>query len=502
MAQSCTVSLEPSGKKLKVTSGTPLVDVLHEYGVEFPCGGKGTCGKCRVKVLLGSISLSDRHREALLRLDLGKEFRLACMSRVEEDVSLEVEQYNTIILADESEFSITPGQGYGLAVDLGTTTIVAQLLELSAGKVMGVRTAVNPQARYGSDVISRIAFAVEKKGQKKLQELIHRTVSELIFSLEKECRVRVSRIVIVGNSVMQHIFCGFDLKPLSLYPFESRSKELIRLDPADLHPRLDKNITIHFLPSVGSFVGSDILAGMMAARIHESGDYQVLIDLGTNGEIVAGNRERILCASTAAGPAFEGTNISMGMRATTGAISSVWREDDGIHSHVIGNVPPRGICGSGLIDAVSVFLKKGRIDAGGQITGDADKLAIGGPVYLTQQDIREFQLAKAAIAAGLHILLKELGIGAKEVKQVFVAGAFGNFIDLSNARYLQLLEFPEESIRKMGNTALLGAKMALFGHDLSYSEVLSKTRHMSLESDPGFQDIFIGNMMFTGERTW
>ena len=496
MAQYITVQLEPSGKKLRVIAGTPLIEVLHEYGVEFPCGGKGICGKCKVKVLKGGIPLSEQHLRALLRLDLPEDYRLSCMSELLEDVSIEVEQYNTIILADESEFSFTPQEGYGLAIDLGTTTIVAQLLELSSGRVLGVRTDVNPQARYGADVISRIAFAIEKDGQSELRDIIYHAVSGIILSMMEECRLEISRIVIVGNSVMQHIFCGLDVKPLSFYPFESRSKELFRLAPSDLHPEIDESLPIYFLPSIGSFVGSDILAGILAAKIHKSLDYQVLIDLGTNGEIAAGNRERILCASTAAGPAFEGTNISMGMRATTGAISSVWKENHKITFHVIGNVEARGICGSGLIDAVSVFLQSGLVDAGGQIQGEMDRLSVGGSVSITQQDIREFQLAKAAIAAGLQILLKQLEITPADVTQVFIAGAFGNFIDLSNARYLQLLEFPEESIRKMGNTALLGAKMALFEKDLSFGEILSKTHHLSLESDPEFQDIFISKLMF------
>jgi len=476
MAQDITVQLEPSGKELRVKTGTSLVDVLHEYGIEFPCGGKGSCGKCKVKVIKGNIPLSDRHYEALQKLALPDDFRLSCMSILEEDVSIEVEQYNTIILADESEFEFIPRAGYSLAIDLGTTTIVAQLLELSSGKVLGVRTAVNPQAKYGADVISRIAFALEKDGQSKLQEIIFKTVSGIILSMMEESRVELTRIVIVGNSVMQHIFCGLDLQPLSFYPFESQSKELFKLAPKDIHPELDAKLPVYFLPSIGSFVGSDILAGLLAAKIYEGTDYQVLIDLGTNGEIVAGNRDRILCASTAAGPAFEGTNISMGMRATTGAISSVRLEKDKISYHVIGNVEARGICGSGLIDAVSVFLQNGSLDAGGKIAGKLKKLHVGGSVYM--------------------ILLKQLEIGPSDVKQLFIAGAFGNFIDLANARSLELLEFPEESIRKMGNTALLGAKISLFEEDLSFSEILSITHHLSLESDPEFQDIYISKLMF------
>jgi len=494
--QYITIRLEPLGKKLQVLKGIPLIDVLNEYGMEFPCGGKGRCGKCRVRLLKGEISLSDEHRQYLSQLELPESYRLSCMSEVREDIILEVEQFSTFILADESEFIFTPQTGYGIAVDLGTTTIVAQLLDLSNAHIIGVRTALNPQSRYGADIISRISYAVEKNGLEQLQKLMHDTISTIILSLINECRVEVSKIVIVGNAVMQHIFCGLDLKPLSLYPFESRARELFSMPASAIHSRLDGDIPVLFLPSIGSFVGSDILAGIIAAGIHESYEYQALIDLGTNGEIAVGNREGILVASTAAGPAFEGTNISMGMRAATGAVSSVWTEQNKIAYHVIGNEKARGICGSGLIDAMSVFLSKGLIDHGGQITGGYDKLFLDNRVSITQKDIREFQLAKAAIASGIHILCKQLEINCRDISQVYIAGAFGNFIRLPNAISLGLLEFPEEKIHKLGNSALIGAKMSLFAEDLSCEQVLSKTRHLSLESDPAFQDVFISKMLF------
>jgi uncharacterized 2Fe-2S/4Fe-4S cluster protein (DUF4445 family) len=494
--QYITIRLEPLGKELKVLAGTPLVDVLYEYGMEFPCGGKGKCGKCRVRLLKGEIPLSSEHRQYLSHLNLQVDYRLSCMSKVQEDMILGVDQFNIFILADESEFMFTPGAGYGIAIDLGTTTIVAQLLDLTNAWVLGVRTALNPQARYGADIISRISFTIEKNGLVQLQKLVHRVISDIILSLVKEYSVGISKIVIVGNAVMQHIFCGLDLKPLSVYPFESRARELLTMAASTINPQLDGNIPVTFLPSIGSFVGSDILAGIMAAGIHERIEYQALIDLGTNGEIAAGNRDGILVASTAAGPAFEGTNISMGMRAATGAVSSVWMEQGKIAYHVIGNEQARGICGSGLIDAVAVFLSNGLIDAGGQIASGKDRLSLGDRVSITQQDIREFQLAKAAIAAGMHILCKQLNITVEDISKVFIAGAFGNFISLSNAISLGLLEFPEGKIHKLGNSALIGAKMALFMEDLSCEHILDKTHHLSLESDPTFQDIFISKLMF------
>ncbi|MQY80459.1 MAG: DUF4445 domain-containing protein [Bacteroidetes bacterium] len=496
MIRKATVKLEPLGIELKIISGTPLIDILHEYGVEFPCGGKGICGRCRVKVPEGNLAHTKNHRKKLTELGLSEDFHLACLSAVSGDVTLDVEQYKTFILADNTNFEFTPREGYGIAIDLGTTTIVVQLLDLSNGKVINVKTEVNPQARFGADIISRIAFALNNQGQEKLQKLIRKTISRLIHSIKKENDASVNKVVIVGNAVMQHLFCGIDPTPLSVYPFESVKKEFYFFSPEELDLQINAFAKIVFLPSIGSFVGSDILAGIMAAKIHQSEKFLALIDLGTNGEIVVGNKDNILCASTAAGPAFEGTNISMGMRATSGAISSMWLDKDQMKFHVIGNEQPRGICGSGLIDAVSVFLKNGLIDKSGKINENKKELMVGKPVFLTQKDIREFQLAKGAIATGIDILIRKLNINFKDIEKVFIAGAFGNYINISNTQYLGLLEFPEEKIVKLGNSALIGAKMALFLDDKCCEDILNISEHVSLETATDFQDVFIEKMMF------
>ncbi len=183
MIRKATVKLEPLGIELKIIPGTPLIDILYEYGVEFPCGGKGICGRCRVKVLEGYLAHTKNHRKRLTELGLFEDFHLACLSAVSGDVTLEVEQYKTFILADNTNFEFTPREGYGIAIDLGTTTIVVQLLDLSNGKVLNVKTEVNPQARFGTDIISRIAFALNNKGLEKLQKVIRKTISRLIHSI-------------------------------------------------------------------------------------------------------------------------------------------------------------------------------------------------------------------------------------------------------------------------------------------------------------------------------
>jgi uncharacterized 2Fe-2S/4Fe-4S cluster protein (DUF4445 family) len=249
---------------------------------------------------------------------------------------------------------------------------------------------------------------------------------------------------------------------------------------------------------MGSFVGSDILAGILATGIQKSRSLMGLIDLGTNGEIVLGNRERLLFCSTAAGPAFEGSCISMGMRATTGAIAQVVADHGTFKCRVLGNVPPRGICGSGLVDAVAVGLATEHIREDGKILKGNGSIALYPPVEVTQNDIRELQVAKAAIAAGVRILLKDLGASEEEVGRLYLAGAFGNYINRSNAHRIGMLRVPPERIQPAGNTALLGAKLALFNTDEElYADIQRTARHVSLNVDEQFQDIFVGEMSFS-----
>lgn len=492
-----TVRLLPLGKELEVNEGTPLIDVLHAYGVEFPCGGKGKCGKCRVKLLEGELEMTEIHRRKLNELGLSCEWRLACMSVCSGPLTLEVEQFDHLILADESSFEFKPEEGFGLAVDVGTTTLVAQLLDLRTAKVLAVETMLNPQVRYGADVISRITACLEGHADEMMQA-IRKTIGEMIETMVDRQRVFPRKIVLVGNAPMQLIFSGEDVTPLSRYPFEVDDLGEKVFVPKELGwDFLDGPCRIAFMPGIGSFVGSDILAGIAATGLYKKEPYTALIDLGTNGEIVAGNKDRIVCASTAAGPAFEGMNISMGMRAVTGAISSVSREGDAIKVTVIGNTEPRGICGSGLIDAVAVFRELGLIGMFGEILSGAESLVVAGKVRLTQKDINEFQLAKAAIAAGLRILTRELSTDLSKMEEIYIAGGFGSYLNLRHVVETGIIETDEEKIRKMGNTALIGAKMFLYENGGLVGDILKKTRHIHLERDPEFRDIYIEKMIFS-----
>jgi len=494
MNMKININLQPLGKSVTANSGTPLIDVLHEFGVEFPCGGKGTCGSCKVKLLEGELAIDTVQQQKLDKLKLSENWRLACYCKAESDITLEISQFENIILADSTTFEFRPQNGFGIAVDLGTTTVVVQLVNLENGHILDSASDVNPQTRFGGDLISRIQSCLDGNFD-ELERLIRTKIGDMISSILEKHPVDVSKVAVVGNTVMHHIFSRLPVNSLSFYPFHSPSLGVQTFSPKQLKWDLPANAKVEFYPSIGSFVGSDILAGIAATKMAENEKYSVLIDLGTNGEIVVGNRDKIICASTAAGPAFEGAKISQGMRATTGAISSVSFEKDELKTHVIGNVQAKGICGSGLIDVMAILLNKEEIGMFGEINSGEDRVTITRQVYITQQDIREFQLAKAAIAAGIQILLNHLRISYSEIEQVFIAGGFGNFLNIDNVIRTGLIECEAEKIVKLGNTALIGAKMFLFEDEIFIQKILAKTTHVNLEADPNFQDIYIDKMM-------
>lgn len=488
------IELRPLGKTLEVAPGTPLQDVLFPYGVEFPCGGRGRCRRCRVRVVAGDLPATAEERAILTAGEVAEGWRLACHARAFTDCVLEVAQWETAILADDSAFTFTPREGLGIAVDIGTTTVVAQLLDLGTARVLGVRTGLNPQTKYGADIMTRVEFALHG-GAATLRDEIRAEVGTLIRKLAPGEPLR--DVALVGNTVMHNLFCGVDVAPLAHVPFEPERDGLEEFSANELGWAAPGNPAVRFLPCLGGFVGSDVLAGVVATRMHESERLTMLIDLGTNGEIVAGNRERLICASTAAGPAFEGGRISMGMRAATGAISEVSVEDGRMRCRVIGHGAPRGICGSGLVDAVAAGLDLGQVLPRGRLAGGAKRLPVSGGVWLAQSDIRELQLAKAATAAGIEIVLARWGASAADLDRVYLAGAFGNYLNRASARRIGLLGFPVEMVEPAGNTALLGAKLALFG-DAGFADLRARIEHVPLGSDPEFQDRYVDSMVFPG----
>lgn len=405
-----TLKLSTAGRQLEVPSGAQLQDILFAHGVEFPCGGRGRCKGCRVKLLRGELPVSAEEATQLTAAELAAGWRLACRHSITADLELDLAQWEISILTDQTSFAFTPGTGLGVAIDLGTTTLAAQLVDLTTGNVLGVQTALNPQARQGGDVMSRIEFAM-RGGRPELTQSIRVQLGEMLMLLlgAGHSAQQLTRVVIVGNTVMHHLFCGLNVACLAEHPFQTDQPGRFRFSPRALGWDLPDAVSIEFLPCIGGFVGSDILAGIVATGLHKRDELTGLMDLGTNGEVVVGCRGKIVSTSTAAGPAFEGARISRGMRAGTGAISNVQIHNSALICRVLGGGPARGLCGSGLVDAVAAGLELGWIQPNGRMT-------VGPTMPLTEQvslqpaDVRELQLAKGAIAAGLRLLATHVGL--------------------------------------------------------------------------------------------
>jgi uncharacterized 2Fe-2S/4Fe-4S cluster protein (DUF4445 family) len=369
-------------------------------------------------------------------------------------------------------------------IDLGTTTLVVQVVDLATGSVLRVETALNPQARYGADVMSRLQYDLRQPGE------LGRVIRQALGSMLGVDPLR--EVLLAGNTAMHHLFCGLDVEPLTHAPFVSPTLGACRFSDGELGwpgPAV-------FLPCLGGFVGSDLLAGIVATGLDERERPCALFDIGTNGEVVVGSAQGIVCASTAAGPAFEGGRIGVGMRAGTGAIDSVHVRDGGLECHVIGGGAARGVCGSGLVDAAACGVELGLIRANGRLTSADKRLPLAGGIALVQSDIRELQLAKGAMAAGLRMLA---GGG---VEKLHLAGAFGNYIRQGSARAIGLL--PEDlPVEPVGNSALRGARALLLApssRQARLQKIAGLARHVELASDPDFQYLFAGMMAFVRYR--
>jgi len=481
--------------RIEPRAGESLEDILFRHGVEFPCGGESNCGGCRIRVIEGEIAITAEMRDTLTAAELTAGWRLGCRARAAGPVTLEIGQWQVKVLTDEAELPWEPVHGLGVAVDVGTTTLVAQLLDLETGEVTGVRTGLNPQCRHGADIMSRIRFDMEQPGV--LKALIRREIGAMVADMAAGRELR--EVLLAGNSVMHHLFSGLDVEPLSHVPFETEAGGQRWFSAGELGWELCGPCQVSFLPSLGSFVGSDILAGIVATGMLHSVGLEALVDLGTNGEIVAGGADGFVCASTAAGPAFEAGRIRMGMRASPGAIDRVTVHDGAWNVHVLGGGEPRGICGSGLVDAAAAGLDLELLLPSGRFAGQAKEWLLAGPVRLTQADVRELQLAKAAIAAGFDILAARFGGGSGQFDRIRIGGAFGNYVSVHSARRIGLLPAGAADTEPCGNTALRGVKMLLLApsrRQRTIEEVLSRARHISLAADPAFQDRFVDHMGF------
>jgi uncharacterized 2Fe-2S/4Fe-4S cluster protein (DUF4445 family) len=504
---------EASLVQLDVPAGEPFYDELIARGAEFPCGGEGTCGYCRLRVREGALPAADGMSDALTAEQLLDGWRLGCLAVSAGPVVAELAQWaGNVIAAPASppapamrpRLEIVPPtaeKGLAVAVDLGTTTLVAQLIDLQTGAVLSTETVGNPQRRWGADLMSRIRHDLAHPGE--LTTAIRGGAGELVARVANGRPV--AAVLLVGNTVMQHLFCGRSIEPLATSPFRSPYCDAHILDAGELGWSPPTEGPVHFAPSLGGFVGSDLLAGILACGMHRCEEPVALLDLGTNGEIAlstgtVGSGE-ILCASTAAGPAFEAANISCGMRAEPGAIHRVTVADGTLRCEVLGNQRARGICGSGLVDAVASALQTDQLQQNGRLAksattqendGSPATLPLADGIHLTQRDIRELQLAKAAIASGLALLEREAGLRAR---RLFLAGAFGNCLRVASARRIGLLPSAAIPVEPVGNAALHGARQLLLSPPQSRNATLNslrhRCRHVELASLAGFQDAFV-----------
>lgn len=495
MSATVRIRLEPMSVEAEVPLGESLASVVTRFGVEFPCGGTSLCGGCGVRVLKGSLPVTGPDLSVFSTAELDDGWRLACQAHADMPLVLECGQWHMDILTDNSSISLGCKSGLGIAIDLGTTTIAAQLVDMATGSVLAVETNLNPQSSFGSDVMSRIKAALSGSD---LTTHVRQALRNMIVNLAGGREQQIAEVVLVGNTVMHHLFSGLDVEPLSHAPFESPHLSSQCFMPDELDWPLPSTCRIRFERCMGGFVGSDILAGILAVGMPGSDDLLALVDLGTNGEIAIGNRHGILCASTAAGPAFEAGAIRMGMRAATGAIARVSLQNDKMYATVIGDVEPRGICGSGLVDAVAVGLERGRILPSGRIADGTKLFPVWLPVVVLQADIRQLQLAKAAIASGFRLLMKHLGASINDVQSIYFAGAFGNYVRAQSASCIGLIEADIDRIHARGNTALRGAKMLLLAE---YEPILPNIEHVSLAAEPGFQDAFMDCIAFPKKQT-
>jgi uncharacterized 2Fe-2S/4Fe-4S cluster protein (DUF4445 family) len=607
------VTFQPSGRSVFVLPGTNIVEAAGRVGlnIDVPCGGQGTCGKCRIQITSETKESScQADKDTFSQEELNVGWRLACRTSVQNDMTvyipeeslivtsqkiltksrgteqiqpkptitkiyfelakptrtdnkpdverlsrqigkykLRLEQLRqlprflrenefkgTAVLADHILIDLEPGDTanrcFGAAFDIGTSTIVGSLLDLCNGSEIAITSDVNPQVSYGDDVLSRIEYA--SSCADCLDQLHNQVITSINKMIESMCRQKgiereqIYEIAIAGNTTMEHIFCRITPSNLGTLPFVPAHSKSMMFSASELGVSVNRRALVYLLPIIGGFVGGDITAGILVTNLISEKSPYLLVDVGTNGEIVIVKGEEIWAASTAAGPAFEGARISCGMRATHGAIEKIVFDDD-VRCSTIGNATPVGLCGSGLIDLAAELLKSGVLTTHGQLlSGDEFPAWIPGAikrrirkneggqaeflvyeqvqghkdlkVAVTQKDIRELQLAVGAIRAGIEIMLRKTDTKAEDIENIFIAGGFGSFIRRANAQIIGLIpnNVPNDKISFIGNSSLDGTQITLISKDArrKAEEIARDASHIQLSLDMDFQNEFVNAMIF------
>ncbi|HVJ47816.1 ASKHA domain-containing protein [Desulfitobacterium sp.] len=604
------VTFLPANKSIEVAEGNTIFQAALAAGVqiESACGGRGTCGKCKVQIPPEDIdSKADSGEKFLSEVERAAGWVMACKYVVNEDLTVKLSEQKdaykrktgleelktielapsirkyklqlseptvedqtpdwerlvaalpnrevrfnyriamnlpqvlhqagfkvTAVLDGDSVLTVEPGETlehcYGLAIDIGTTTVVVYLMDLNKGKVVDSGAVTNPQHVFGADVISRITYAA--KGPEQLRQLQTQVMDGLNGIIAHLCQNKdigkdeIYQAVVVGNTTMSHLFLGIDPTYLAPAPFIPVFRKAVQVEVRELGLNILETGNVVVLPNVAGYVGADTVGVMLAAKVDQLPGFTLVIDIGTNGEMILAGQDRILTCSTAAGPAFEGAEIKHGMRAAEGAIEGVLIAED-VQVVVIGGTKSQGICGSGLIDAVAEMAKSGVINLTGRLAlrpKELEKLpsllqkrlrkteqggefvlvwsqdtSIGEDIVLTQKDIRELQLAKGAMRAGVQILMTEMGISQEQLDSVLLAGAFGNYIKKESALGIGLLPpLPIERINAIGNAAGDGAKMALLStvERARATKLADHAEHLELSTRKDFQEQFIKALSF------
>jgi len=594
------VRYQPFDKITRVPPGTTLFSAAHWIGlpIDSTCGGRGTCGKCKVQVVEGGAEITTADRKQLRPSELEARWRLSCQAKVYEDTTVTVPELlrvpkaatmgvNRLVLLDPNvrkvfveltepsledqrsdverlrdaltaegfdmksdlrvlrtlpailraaEFKVTavlggdqliavePGdtraESYGVAFDLGTTTVVGTLMNLRTGMAEAVRSTLNGQAPFGADVISRISHGMQgEEAKAELREAIQRTMNGILVELYESASVdrnRVYEMVIVGNATMLHLLLGIDATPISMMPFTPAFREPLYLPARDVGLDIHPGGYVQTLPVIGAYVGADIVAGVIATGLAREEKLRVFVDVGTNGEIVLGSVKRVLCTAAPAGPAFEGSQIRCGMRATDGAIEGVTLTDRVELQVIGGDIAPKGICGSGLVDTVAQLRLAGLLDAGGKMRSReevpehplSDRLImvdgvraflLAENVYLSQRDVRELQFGKGSIATGIKVLMDVMGVTAADLGEVLLGGSFGSYLNPESAKIIGLVPPVEvDRILSVGNTAGEGAKMSLlsFRERQVAFELPEKIEYVELSGRSDFNDSFVSVLAF------
>ncbi|MEP9410590.1 MAG: DUF4445 domain-containing protein [Candidatus Brocadia sp.] len=534
------ITFYPSKITGVVPKGVTILEAARMLGVsiEGPCGGAGRCGRdlvqirkegvlhtvlaCKTPAKTDLEVILPSHEKKALKIVEGFYLKDGRVCDIDPFVRKELMHnehglyFTNVYVNDDllfAENGDTKDRTYGIAIDIGTTTLVASLVDLNSGAVLNSSSTLNPLVYYGNDVMSRIKYsASQENGLLRMHRELISAVNLLIQVLSSEKAVRpenIYQIVGAGNTTMQHIFLNKEIKRIGEYPYQAETLDICTATAWELSLDIASKAPVTTFPCISAYVGGDIVSGLLAVDMKSVEMPALFLDIGTNGEIALILNDRIVASSTAAGPCFEGMTISSGMRAGTGAIEHV-RFDDRLYLDVIGGGQPKGICGSGLLDLVSELVRIGLINSSGRLQAPDNKnnlfvrdgkrfFRLADNVSISQEDIRQVQLAKAAIRAGVEVLLAGCNVKAGEIRTVVIAGGFGYHLNEKSLFGTGLLpELPNAKLSFAGNSSLEGAAKVLLNQKL-VSDALRIARTaqvVELSQTPDFESVFIREMRF------